>query len=111
MPARQDRTHVCIFGKPCWCGAEIDGQTNCSQRPAGWPMTSEALGVHPAQRQEAYEESRRLGVPTDYDAAGRAVLTDPGHRKRLMHALGFEDRGKKVITIGKNSRGLRERIG
>ena len=57
----------------------------------GWPKKSFAIGVHPAQRQEAIDQASALGVPTDFDGEGRAVLTDRAHRKRIAKALGYHD--------------------
>jgi hypothetical protein len=95
---RGERCETCQF-LPCRCEDLRGGRTGCAQSSAGWPTTSDGLGVHPSQRQDAYDESVRLGVPTYYDGAGRPVLTDPGHRKKLLKALGYEDKGKKVITM------------
>jgi hypothetical protein len=58
----------------------------------GWPIHSEALGVHPKQIQEAMAADRRDGVPTDYDRAGRPILRDAAHRRRFLRAKGFFDR-------------------
>ena len=62
-----------------------------AQRSSGWPMVSTSLGVLPEQIPEAYQESVRLGVPTQFDRAGRPILTDPAHRKRYARALGMRD--------------------
>ena len=55
---------------------------------AGWPMKSDAFGVVPLPGaiKEAYEESVRQGVPTDYDREGFAILTDENHKRRLGKA-------------------------
>lgn len=92
--------HVCIYGQECWCGATVDSATVVTERvqvagvggQAGWPMKSDALGVHPNQRQAAYEESVRLGVPTQFDRVGRAVLTDKSHAYKFRRVLGYFDR-------------------
>lgn len=92
--------HVCIYGQECWCGATVDSSTAVTQRvqvagvggESGWPMKSDALGVHPNQRQHAYDESVRLGVPTQFDRVGRAILTDMQHRRKFSRALGYHDR-------------------
>lgn len=64
--------------------------TNAGGR--AYPIMSEALAVHPSQREEAIAEAKRLGVPTEFTTRGEPVLTDPGHRKRYARALGFHDR-------------------
>jgi hypothetical protein len=61
--------------------------------PGNWPMQSDAMGVHPSQCKDAYEQSVRLGVPTRFDRkTGCAVLESAGHRKRFAEALGYYDR-------------------
>ena len=59
---------------------------------AGWPVLSDAMGVHPDQRQEAYEESVALGVPTEYNSKGQAVVTSESHRRKLAKGLQLHDR-------------------
>ncbi len=59
----------------------------------GWkPILSEALAVHPEQVQEAIEDAKKKGVPTDFLPDGRAVLTSRSHRKAYLRAYGFHDR-------------------
>lgn len=60
--------------------------------PGNWPMESDALGVHPSQRQAAYEHSVRAGCPTQFTKDGCAILTSPGHRRKLAESLGMYDR-------------------
>ncbi len=57
-----------------------------------WPIHSDAVGVLPSQREEAIAEAARVGVPTDFDHQGRAILRSREHRKRYCEALGFYDR-------------------
>lgn len=60
----------------------------------GWtPICSDALAVHPLDRQEAMDDARRKGVPTDFLPDGRPVLTSRSHRKAYLKAYGFHDRG------------------
>lgn len=59
---------------------------------AGWPMTSNAMGVHPSQVRQAEEHSRRMGVPTHYTPTGEPILTSRSHRRRYAHAIGMYDR-------------------
>ena len=56
-----------------------------------WPMHSWAAGVHPSQRKEAYDESVRVGVPTQFDANGDAIFTSRKHRKDYCKAKGLCD--------------------
>lgn len=67
-------------------------QADVPHHPGTWPLKSDALGVHPSQVNEAVEQSRKLGVPTEFTPDGRAVLTSQAHRKRYAEAVGFYDR-------------------
>lgn len=58
----------------------------------GWPILSDAMGVHPSQIQEAMAFDARHGVPTEYTPDGRPILLDRWHRKRYAEAHGFYDR-------------------
>jgi len=69
--------------------AEIGVPKRCAD---AWPIHSETLGVHPSQRKEAIKEACDLGVPTDFDSSGRAILRSRSHRKALCEALGYFDR-------------------
>jgi hypothetical protein len=73
-------------------GEVLAGNVPSSPHAAGWPILSDALGVHPSQIAEAMAANRKAGVPTEYTKDGRAVVTDPGHRKRLARSLGIHDR-------------------
>lgn len=57
-----------------------------------WPLVSEAMGVHPKQVEEAYTDSVKKGVPTQFDKMGRAVLTNRAHRKAYLKAYGVHDK-------------------
>jgi hypothetical protein len=55
---------------------------------AQWPMRSNAFGVHPSQAGDAYRESVRAGVPTEFDPkTGEAIFRDRHHRKRAVEAM------------------------
>lgn len=58
----------------------------------GWPMRSVALSVHPDQIGEAFEHSRRLGVPTEYHKSGDPIFTNKRHKDAYLKAHGFHDR-------------------
>lgn len=57
----------------------------------GWPIHSDALAVHPLDIAEAQADAKAKGVPTQFTADGRVVLTDRAHRKRYLKAYGFRD--------------------
>ena len=59
---------------------------------AGWPMLSDAMGVHPDQIPEAREHAARHGIPTDFAPDGRAILRSCDHRKRYGELIGMYDR-------------------
>lgn len=53
---------------------------------------SVALAVHPSQVQEAIDDARKKGVPTDFTPDGRPVFESRSHRKKYMTAYRFFDR-------------------
>lgn len=58
---------------------------------AGGAWVSDALMVHPSQRQEAIEWSKKVGVPTHYREDGTPEVLDRNHRKQLLKAHGMHD--------------------
>lgn len=61
--------------------------------PSCWPMTSEALAVHPDQVAEANARNKRHGVNATYEpGTGMCLIPDRGERKRLLKLEGFKDR-------------------
>jgi hypothetical protein len=60
-------------------------------QPACWPQKSRSLGVYPDQAKEAYDESVRIGVPTEFDSEGHAIFRDQEHRRSYCKATGFMD--------------------
>lgn len=56
------------------------------------PIHSDALAVHPDDRDKAIREAQERGVPTDFDSEGRPLLRSRKHRKDYMTAFGFFDR-------------------
>lgn len=56
------------------------------------PILSDALAVHPKQVQEAMEDAKRKGVPTEFLPDGRPVLRTRQHRKEYLKAYGFHDK-------------------
>ena len=70
----------------------MDGQVYQPNRFSGWPILSDALGVHPLDVAQAEADAKAKGVQTEFLADGRAVLTDRAHRKKYLKAYGFHDR-------------------
>ena len=59
----------------------------------GWkPILSDALAVHPLDVEEAVEDAKRKGVPTEFLPDGRPILASRGHRKAYLKAYGFHDK-------------------
>lgn len=73
--------------------AEYRPSFQCA-KPSTWsnPLLSDALAVHPSQVKEAYEDSVKKGVPTEFLADGRAVLRSREHRRKYLKAYGFYDK-------------------
>lgn len=57
-----------------------------------WPIYSEAAGVHPSQVQEAQENWKKKGVPTEFTPDGRAVFRNKSHRRDFLRAAGLHDK-------------------
>lgn len=53
------------------------------------PKASDALAVHASQVEEAREDARKKGVPTDFLPDGRPVFTSRAHQKKYCRAYGF----------------------
>lgn len=64
-------------------------------RPAkgGYPMWSDALGVHPGQIKEAQADAAKHGVSIEFHPkTGQARLTDIPHRSKYMKVRKMFDR-------------------
>mgnify|MGYP003111330632 CR=1 FL=1 len=60
---------------------------------SGWPLKSDAAGVHPADAAKAEKASANIGVPTEYDRkTGQAIFRDRNHRRRFLKANGMHDK-------------------
>lgn len=70
----------------------VPGGSIPQHKAKGWPLHSDAMGVHPDQCQAAYEESVRHGVPTEFDKEGRAIFNDRRHRNAYLQMKGFFDK-------------------
>lgn len=57
--------------------------------PTTWPQQCDALAVHPSQVEEAREDAKRKGVPTDFTPDGRPVITSAAHQKQYAKLYGF----------------------
>lgn len=57
------------------------------------PVESDALAVHPKQVEEACEDAKKKGVPTEFLPDGRPVFTSSRHFRRYARAYGFRHRG------------------
>lgn len=97
------RSHKCIYGKKCWCGAAQATKTLHGRSivagvggKAGWPRESDAMGVNPNQVDEAHQQSVLLGVPTDFEKNGSAIIRDKSHHDKLSKALGLVDRSPVI---------------
>lgn len=78
-------------GYRCWFCDDANAARGVPY-PAGWPMASEALAVHPRQRKEATEDAKKKGVPTYFDRHGRPVFRSQGHRSAYLKAYNKIDK-------------------
>ncbi len=69
----------------------LSGGTFGGTPTKGWPISSRALAYHPKQVEEARAHLAKIGEPTEVKDDGSVVLTDRGHRKRLLKALNMHD--------------------
>lgn len=72
------------------------GKAPRGHHSACWPMKSDQLGINPENRAVASENLRRMGIPTEFNEKGQAILTSRGHRKRLAEHIGARDRSPKA---------------
>lgn len=56
------------------------------------PIVSDALAVHPRQAEEAREDAKRRGVPTEFQADGRPKFTSRQHLQSYCRAYNFFNR-------------------
>lgn len=93
LPLRKFREHI----KCPACSGQMNIDIAAQQKDikstgVGWPMVSDALGVHPAQAQEFGQFLREQGVPTEVLPNGNPVLVSREHRKKVCAATGMYDR-------------------
>jgi len=74
------------------CIRDLGAEHKVCKSTTGWPMYSDAMGVHPDQIPEAVESAKRHGVPTDFLPDGRVEWTSPSHRKNYCRAYGVHDK-------------------
>ncbi len=60
---------------------------------AGWPVISDSLAVHPNQVEEATEDAKKKGVPTEFLPDGRPVMRSKEHFTSYARRYGFRHRG------------------
>lgn len=58
----------------------------------GWPLTSNAMAVHPDSVDEARNLDKSLGVPTEYTTEGQPIFENRAHRRRFLRAHQFHDK-------------------
>lgn len=91
----------------------VSEQKGVKSFPKNYPQHSDAMGCHPEDAQEAYNESVKMGIPTKFDNEGRAIFESAGHRKQYCEAFGFGDKNAgysdpvpqkeiKTVTEGEN---------
>jgi len=62
-------------------------------KTGGWPLKSDAAGVHPTDAIKAMKGATKIGVPTEFDTnTGQAIFRDRSHRRAYLRAMGMNDR-------------------
>jgi len=73
--------------------AQVPAKRKVKGENPKWPIRSSTLGVHPDLRDEAIEDAKRKGVPTEFLPDGRPLMTSNDHYRRYCRAYGFRHRG------------------
>lgn len=60
--------------------------------PAGWPLISDAAGVHPRQIPEAKASLAAAGIRCEFTSTGAAIFESRGQRKAVLKHLGLHDK-------------------
>lgn len=60
-------------------------------RFSGWPILSDALGVHPEQIPEAQRELQQHGIHAEFTPDGRMQIESRAHQKQILRATKFCD--------------------
>jgi hypothetical protein len=73
---------------------QVKLEKSCFARKGrGWPLVSDAMGVHPKQIAEAIAHGKKIGAPpTEYTPKGQPIFTSQAHRKEFCERHGFYDR-------------------
>ena len=58
---------------------------------AGWPIKSDAAGIHPSQETEMREYLRKRGADCEFTRDGRAVFTSRAHRRQVLKVMNYID--------------------
>ena len=81
-----------VIGKVQWL-RDLISEHGGFRRTSGWPMKSDAAGVHPTDALDAMKGAVKIGVPTEFDTkTGQAVFRDRPHRRAYLKAMGMHDR-------------------
>lgn len=78
-----------------------------------WPHVSDALGVSPDKIPEAREAMRRQGLPIEFTADGRAIITGPDQYRKVARACGLwsgRDGYEAIGNTGKRGDRLRREV-
>ena len=59
---------------------------------AGWPIVSDALGIHPDEVARIGRELHEHGVTTQFTSEGQPIFENREHRRRYMKQVGAFDR-------------------
>ncbi len=84
----------------CFASAKRVIGANVSVAGKGWPIASDAMGVHPSQIAEAEAHDAKHGVPTEYvkegEKIGNPLLRDPAHRRKYLKLHDRVDRNSYI---------------
>ncbi len=70
-----------------------EGGAPATNPTTGWPMESDAAGVHPEQVGEAMAHAVSQGVPTEFNReTGNPIFRSRQHRNDFLKAHGLKDK-------------------
>lgn len=70
----------------------VQGCPAATSSPTGWPLESDAAGVHPSQVADAMEHAASKGVPTEFNRkTGNPIFRSRKHRNAFLKAHGMRD--------------------
>jgi len=91
-PSAERNAPVACPEGACAAKRNIVAERTSLSTSKGWPLISEAAGVHPLDVADARAQAKRDGVPTEFTPDGRVVFRNRRHRKQYLKTVGLVDK-------------------